>query len=498
MIFTKKFSYFNELIIFISGCAMPLAFAPFSLFPMAILSLAVLIFFWRNASPKRAFWQGVLFGIGIFGIGVSWVSVSFYRFGDVPFSVSAILTLGFVFILSSYIGLLGGLLARFAPKDNLLKYSLIIPSAWTIIEWIRGWFLTGFPWLSVGYSQIDSPLSGFAPLFGVYGISWIVVFSASLFVFAGLNKQKFAIIVVFILWGLGALLQNSTWNQAVDKPLDVVLLQANIPQEMKWLPEQRVPTMENYLKLSLDHGDADIIIWPETAIPMFFHQLMYYSSHFWETLLNEQKKGVDFLIGVPILNIETEQYFNSVMSLSDKSSVYYKRHLVPFGEYVPFQSTLGALLQFLNVPMSDFSAGKDQQANLQAAGQSIGVSICYEDTFGKYVRTSLPSASLLVNVSNDAWFGDSIAPHQHLEIARMRALESGRFLMRATNTGISAVINAKGKIVAQSPQFKTHALKASVQPYQGRTPYVYFGDNLVIILLILFIILGSFAQRRSD
>jgi len=434
----------------------------------------------------------------MFGVGVSWVYVSFYRFGNVPLSVSAFLTFGFVFILATYIGLLGWLLTRFTSKDNLLKYSLIIPSAWTLIEWTRGWFLTGFPWLSVGYSQIDSPLSGFSPLFGVYGISWIVVFSASVLVFAGLNRKKSAVLAVLIIWGLGAILQNSTWNQAIDEPLDVVLLQANIPQEMKWLPEQRVPTMENYLKLSLGYSDADIIIWPETAIPMFFHQLMYYSPNFWETLINEQKKGGDFLIGVPILNTETERYFNSVISLSDKPMVYYKRHLVPFGEYVPLQTILGNLFQFLNVPMSDFSAGEHQQANLQAAGQSIGVSICYEDTFGKYVRTSLPEASLLVNVSNDAWFGDSIAPHQHLEIARMRALESGRFLMRATNTGISAVIDAKGKIIAQSPQFKTHALKTTVQPYQGRTPYVYFGDNLVIILLILFIILGSFAQRRSD
>jgi len=292
-------------------------------------------------------------------------------------------------------------------------------------------------------------------------------------------------------------LQNTTWNQATDKTLTVVLLQANIPQEMKWMPEQRVPTMEKYLRLSQDYRNADIIVWPETAIPMFFHQLVEYSPNFWETLINEQENGADFLIGVPVLNLQTGQYFNGVMSLSDNPSVYYKRHLVPFGEYVPFQALVGALLQFMDVPMSHFSAGKPRQANLQAAGYSIGISICYEDTFGKYVRTSLPEAHLLVNVSNDAWFGDSIAPHQHLEIARMRALESGRFLLRATNTGISAVINDKGKIVAQSPQFQTFALKTTVQPYQGRTPYVYFGDTLVVILLILLISLGSLAQRRT-
>jgi apolipoprotein N-acyltransferase len=249
--------------------------------------------------------------------------------------------------------------------------------------------------------------------------------------------------------------------------------------------------MQRYLRLSQTQRTAHLIIWPETAIPLFHHQ----APEFLELLAEErQRYGIDFLVGIPVMETDG-RYFNSVMNIDAHPNFYYKRHLVPFGEYIPFQSSLGNLLHWLNVPLSEFSAGTFQQPNLPGAQQVIGISICYEDVFGELIRTSLPQATLLVNVSNDAWFGDSIAPHQHLEIARMRALETGRYLLRATNTGISALIDAKGKVTARAPQFEIYALRGQAQPYHGTTPYVRFGNRLVITLLILCVIIGSFIHH---
>jgi len=280
--------------------------------------------------------------------------------------------------------------------------------------------------------------------------------------------------------------------------LKIALIQGNVPQEFKWLSGYQIQSMQRYLHMSQKNRDANIIIWPETAVPLFYDDVPKYAPYFLERLKAEHiEYGTDFLIGIPVRK-KDGTYFNSVASIGTQQGFYYKHHLVPFGEYIPFKSSLGNLLKLLDVPMSEFSAGAPEQANLKSAGERIGVSICYEDAFGELVRNSLPSATLLVNVSNDAWFGDSIAPHQHLEIARMRALESGRYLLRATNTGISAVIDVKGKITALAPQFKIIALRAQAQPYQGATPYVRFGNGLVVALLLICVLLGWFVQRSDQ
>lgn len=485
-------SWLAHFLAFLIGCSLPLAFAPFSFFPMAIIALALLFMLWQNISPHLAFWRGLFFGIGMFGVGTSWIYISIHQFGNVPLLASLFITLLFTLFMALYLAILGGGMNYLFPKDNFIKLFLGFPTAWVLVEWIRGWFLTGFPWLSIGYSQIDSPLSGFAPLIGLYGVSWLTAFTASLLVVLYRNKKLLYLFFLVILWSSGRMLLQVDWSQAVDKPpLKVALLQGNIPQDFKWLPDYQTPTLDRYFELSRNNYDVDLMVWPETAIPMFYHQVPELIDY-----LNEQHTThhLDFLIGIPVLN-EKKEYFNAVMSISEKPDFYYKRHLVPFGEYIPLHAILGRLLQFLNVPMSEFSAGTSQQKNLYSAGQYLGISICYEDVVSELVRSSLPEATLLVNVSNDAWFGHSIAPHQHLEIARMRALESGRYLLRATNTGISAIINPKGKIVAQAPQFQIYTLKGEVQAYQGLTPYIHFGDQWIILLIFLSGVLGIMMEH---
>lgn len=478
------------------GASLPLAFAPFSVFPIAWLSPAILFLLWRDQTPARAFGRGLLFGIGLFTVGISWINNSFYYFGGIPLPGSILLTLGFICSMALYPALLGWLLTRGLPKIHAVKLLLIIPAGWVLMEWLRGWLFTGFPWLTLGYSQIDSPLRGFAPLLGVYGVSWVTVFIASALAYIFHYKRHFLPIglLIVILTGSGGLLSQMTWHYPVGKPLEVALVQGNIPQEYKWATGFQIPSIQRYFDLSQAHRDANLIIWPETAIPLFHHQII----GFLELLQTERtRNGTDFLIGIPVMNPEKTAYFNGVMSISENTGFYFKRHLVPFGEYIPLQSILGKLLKLLNVPMSEFSAGAADQPNLQVANQAIGLSICYEDVFGELLRSSLPAATLLVNVSNDAWFSDTLAPHQHLEIARMRALESGRFLLRATNTGISAVIDAHGQIVKQSEPSKVYVIRAQAQPYQGTTPYIYLGNALVIILSFLCILIGIYLERRN-
>lgn len=481
--------YLGNILALVAGGSLPLAFSPFSFFPLTILSLATLFLLWQYSSPSQAFWRGLFYGLGMFGVGISWVNHSFYQFGEMPLVGAFVLTAAFVLLMALYPALLGGLLNRFPVKNQVLRIIIILPASWTLVEWLRGWLFTGFPWLSIGYSQIDSPLNGFAPLLGVYGVSWVTALTASFIVY-GYNKQKIwlMLLLISVLWSSGWLLSQITWTQPVAKPIKVALVQGNIPQDFKWSTDFQLPTIERYFTLSEQHHDVDLIIWPESAIPLFYHQVPEVLDY-----LNVERQNyhTDFLIGIPVMSEDQQRYFNSVMSISAHPSFYHKRHLVPFGEYIPFQTLLGNLLKLLNVPMSEFSAGKAEQPNLYAAKQTIGISICYEDAFGELIRSSLPSATLLVNVSNDAWFGDSIAPHQHLEIARMRALESSRYLLRATNTGISAIINAQGKIISQAPQFKITTLQGIAQPQQGLTPYMRFG-NYLIILFLSSLLIGNY------
>jgi apolipoprotein N-acyltransferase len=482
----RSTQFLGDLAALLAGALLPLAFAPFQIFPLAIISPAILFRLWQGVSARRAFARGWLFGLGLFGVGISWVQVSIHQFGlpVLAFSVSA--TVLFVVILSLYPAAVGYLANRFFPGGERLRFLLALPALWTGIEWFRGWFLTGIPWLNLGYSQIDAPLAGLAPVLGVYGVSLAVAWSAGVLGYVFTIRRMYLIACLLPLWGGAWLLGQVPWTEPVaGEPLEVALIQGNVQQAIKWEPSQRQAMLEHYLSLTTPHWGKDLIIWPETAIPEFYSE----TSPYVQALKAQAKAtGTDVLAGVPYLE-SREVYYNSVTSLG-QGAFYHKRHLVPLGEFMPLEPVMGKLLDFLSIPMSSFTSGSHDQPLLRAAGQAIGVSICYEDVFGEEVIDALPEAGLLVNVSNDAWFGDSLAPHQHLEIARMRALETGRYLLRATNTGISAIIDEQGKVIARSPQFESHALTAKVNAYQGITPYARWGNHAIVLFLAILLALA--------
>ena len=484
------------LIALLAGAIFPLGFAPFgwSLLPVvALATLAMLVF---PARSRDAFLYGWLFGIGQFGVGVSWVYVSIYLYGNAGLLLSIAVMLLFVMFLGLYPAIMAWAIARARIVSGSRYFLAAFPAAWALAEWVRAWLFTGFPWLNLGYSQIDSPLSGFVPILGVYGVGWMAALSAGLlgWLVSGGKGARFTVPAsLLLLWAGGFALSHYQWTEPAGDRLVATLVQGNIPQELKWKPEQQRATLERYVDLSREHFDSDIIVWPETAIPAFYDEV---EADLINPLREELgQRNVSLVTGVPVLDRSHWNYYNSVISLDQPGRFYYKVHLVPFGEYLPLRNWLAGVLGFLPVPQADFSAGKLQQSLLEAAGYPIGTSICYEIAFGEQLINALPDAALLVNVSNDAWFGDSLAPHQHLEMARMRARETERYLLRATNTGISAIIDADGALVARSQQFETQTITGEVQPRMGATPYVRWGNWPVLIVCLFMLLL---AGRLTD
>lgn len=491
----------GEIAALSSGAALPLAFAPFSIYPLAIICIAVLFALWRTVTPARACWRGFLFGLGMFGTGVYWVFISMNDFGGMSWQLSLTITLLLILVLALFPALAGYTAVRLTGKqdaDGFPVFLLIYPAVWAMFEWIRGWFLTGFPWLNLGYSQIDAPLAGFAPLTGVYGISLIVALSAALLLamIHGRNMIRGgSLALLTVLWLGGGLLAMVDWTRVAGEPLRLSLVQGNVPQDLKWHPGMREVTLEIYADMSREHWDSDLIVWPETAIPMFEYQ----ARPFLDRMAEEARAhGTEMLVGVVYEDRVTQRYYNSLITLaSDPPGRYHKHHLVPFTEYLPLRSIFGDLIDLFDIPMSNFAAGDRSQAPLELLGQRIGLSICYEDAFGEEIIRALPEATLLVNVSNDAWFGDSIAPHQHLQIARMRAAETGRYLARGTNTGVSAFIGPRGELLSTAAQFESTVLTDQVEPREGATLYVLVGNGLFVGMAVLMLLAGWLGNRRS-
>jgi apolipoprotein N-acyltransferase len=451
---------------------------------------------WRELPPGPAAWCGFFFGLGMFGLGVSWVYVSLHDFGNMPAALAVVAVALFVGIMALFPALLGFLQARITGEGRRLL--LFLPAAWVLLEWVRGWFLTGFPWLSLGYSQIDTPLAGYAPQLGVYAVSWATALSAGLLVRAWQDRRRALtryVPALLVVWVAGFALGRIEWVRPVDGPVRVALVQANIPLTVKWDPAWRQEIVNLYVRLSAQHRQADLIIWPETAMPAYLHEIEDEFLPRLQQLARAENQA--FLFGVVEQHtVDGEaRIYNSVVSVGEQIGVYRKRHLVPFGEYLPLSFLLEWLLDYLHIPMSTFSSWADRQPPLAAAGQKIGVSICYEDVFGEEVIRALPQATLLVNVSEDAWFGESFAPYQHLQKARMRALESGRPLVRATNTGVTAAIDYQGRLITQAPAFTRQVLTAEVQPMRGATPYVRGGNLPVVLLLLGAVALAAWLAR---
>lgn len=496
--------WITALAALVSGGLLPLAFAPFNWAVLAIPLLAFYLGLPDIHRPGRTFLHGYLFGVGCFGIGVNWVHISIHEYGGTPLAAAMLVAALLVAFLALFPALAAWLSVRLVPRPGWQRYMLIGPAAWVLAEWVRGWIFTGFPWLLAGYSQLDTPLSGYATIVGVYGVGLLLMMTAGALT-AGITArtlpQRFTVLVVVMtLWLGGAMLQHREWSHSSGQPLDVSLIQGNISQDHKWQKAWQVATLERYLTLTRQEWDdpdwkADLVIWPETAIPAFYHQI---EQGFLPQLRSETRQaGSELLTGIPVLDRQHWKYYNAVMEVGGDDAFYYKRHLVPFGEYLPLREWLGGLLQVMPLPVADFSTGTADQPLLHVDGHPVGVSICYEVIFGEEVIDTLPEAELLVNVSNDAWFGDSLAPHQHLQMARMRALETGRDMLRATNTGITAVIDQHGGILERGPQFEVAVVRASVQPRQGETPYVKWGNTVVLAAVGILLLLGYALRPRE-
>ncbi len=477
------------------GAMMTLAFAPlggWALAPVLVIPVLTLCLY---ATPRTAARYAFWFGVGLFLFGTYWVHISIHVFGQAPLWLSLVLMLGLVLIMALWYAAIGWLIAALS-RGSPARLMLAAPAAWVLIEWFRGWFLTGFPWLSLGYGQVDSPLAGWLPLLGVYGVSFIVVLSASAFVaslaFTG-RARSLALALAVVPWLAGFGLQWVPWSRPAGDALTATIVQGGIPQERKHLPEQFLPTLELYGKTIATHPDSDLIVWPEVAIPAAAQQVELYL----DALTHELSlRGQSLLLG--ILDAEGRDVYNSLLLLDGNGEqMYRKRHLVPFGEYFPVPRLLRDWIAgMIMLPSGDISAGEMQQPLLVLpGGTALAPAICYEDAYGAEQLYALPEAGLLVNVSNDAWFGDSIAPHQHLEIARARAAEAARYAIRATNNGISAFIGPRGELLQTAPQFRYATLTMEVVPLQGATPYTLAGNWPVITLSLALVLLFA-AKRR--
>lgn len=498
----------SSILATVAGGLAPLSFAPFKIWPMGVISLFFFLMALASSTPKQAFFRGWLYGLGFFGVGASWIYFSIHEYGftSVPFALllTGLFVAGLALLLSATFAYL--YVKIFSQREYCVLVSF--PALWVLFEWLRSWLLTGFPWLYLGNAHIDTWLSGWAPIMGVYGLSFIVAATAAL-MFQCLKKpfsqwrwgHYVAILLILSTWSAGLTLQSMNWSHAYGEPLQVTLVQPNISQHIKWRPEQQPITLRLLESTSAQHQDSDIIVWPENAIPLFAHQATRYLSRL--NILGEESHTT-FISGIPYWQPETRnnprKLHNSVITFGDGTdSIYHKQKLVPFGEYVPFQHLLRGLIQFFDLPMSDFGPGpKNQQPlRIKKDGYSILIApyICYEIVYPDFVRHLAKSSDFLLTISDDSWFGSSIGPHQHLEMARMRALENQRYLIRGTNTGITAIVDQSGRTLDQAEQFQQTSLTGQVRLMSGLTPFTRWGSTPILLLCLIFLIVSC--SRRS-
>ena len=503
------FTKWLYLLVFIAGALTVFAFAPFNVYPVAWLTPAILFFSLTKANTrKQYFYLSWLFGIGLFGAGASWPFYSLYFFAHAPLPMALVTTVLFVTVVALFsTGLFGLLAATFRHTPLLARLILFYPASWVFIEWTRNWLFTGFPWLYLGNSQIDTAFAGFAPITGVLGLSWICVLIAGAIIsFNDANKQArifspghvVPALLIFVLvmsaWGLSQI----NWTKASGKAFRASVLQGNVSQNEKLDPNNLDAMISLYRGMTQKAWQSDLIVWPETALFAPFNNHM-------ESLIlplqeslqaSPESAGKSILIGGFFVN-EKNSVENSVLALSaENRQIYSKRHLVPFGEYIPLLDYIRWLGQWIELPYSNIAAGKND-GTLDVVGQTAQLSICYEDAFGDEVIQSLPRSSLLINVTHDGWFTGSLEAEQHMQIARMRSLETGRYMVRATTTGPSGIIDNKGKMVATAPTYTRKIITHNVQPMSGTTPYVKWGNWLVVGLSTLILLFGILLARKS-
>lgn len=460
------------------------SFAPFDFYPIVFFSLAGLTYLIRSCEPKQAAAIGFSFGLGMYLFGVSWVYVSLSQYGGMPFWMGSIAVIGFCSILAVF-SALPVYFASLLANKNQNRLFVLLPFTWVIFEWCKSWVLTGFPWLDIGYTQTQSWLFSWAPVGGIYLISFMVLIVAMLLLRTLLAKSFFSGAAIVVLFVLSYALSSVSWVQKQGAPLTVGVVQANIDINEKWVKSKQRGHVAEYQRLSAqlantDSKDLDLVVWPETALPLYLSQT---DESFWRAM---SPPNTAVLAGL-LDHDGTNSYNAAALSCAEsrnKPLPYRKRHLVPFGEYQPLKFLFSWVFDYLSLPMSDFAGWRGQQSLECDGGIHIGLSICYEDAFSNEYRSHLGDATILVNISEDAWFGDSFAPHQRRQLAQMRAGELGRPLVRAANSGPSLFIDEKGRVKAATGQFEVAAIQHQVQPMTGRTPFVVLGSWIVWLSIL--------------
>jgi len=484
-------AWLRALLALAAGAVLPLAFAPYEVWPFGALCPAVLMWLWQGATPREAARLGLLFNAGTFGVGTYWLLLSL-PLGGAPLWLAVFLWLGLTGIMTLYHAALGYACARWLPAGGALRWLVGLPAAWLLIEWWRGWFLSGFSWLSLGYSQTDSVLAGLAPVTGVYGLTAALLLSAGALTALACGGWRTRVGAVFALaapWAAGAALLGTSWTRPSGAPVSVAVVQGAVPQDEKWQENNRDTTLNLYQSLTEQALGTALIVWPESAPADTANDLVPYLTRLYH---EAHARGSALVIGVlraegGVSDSDPIRYYNSVLALDVAVSWYDKHHLVPFAEFFPVPPFVRSWMRLANLPYSDFTPGAAGQPPLPAAHLELGTTVCYEDAYGSSMLRALPKADALVNVTNDAWFGHSSARHQHFQIARMRALEEGRYLVRAANDGISAVVGPHGEVVARAAEFRPVVLRSQVTPLTGLTPYARVGNWPVLILAALLL-----------
>lgn len=486
----------------LSGAAFTFCFAPYHLWWIAIPALWILFAIHPFGQQRKAFLQGWLFGLGFYGNGVWWIYVSIHEHGNASVLLATFLTALFVACIALFFALQFYLSSKLVNgKANWLLKGLSFSVSWVLFEWIRTWFLTGFPWLFLGNTQISTPLAGWAPILGVYGVSTLFLFSVVAIHLAykeRLSKPAMSLATTSILvWLTGWGLSGIQWTQQAKTPFSVAFVQANIPQAIKWKPENRNKIIENYIQLTNQLWSNDLVIWPETALPL----LMNNAKDLLE-FLDKRAKDTDTALVMGILSGERlangrTAIYNSFTGLGESEGLYHKQKLVPFGEYVPLEKLLRGAIEFFDLPMSDMQKGSTEQSLLRYRDTLLMPYICYEVVYPDFVAEYAGDAQILVTVSNDSWFGTSIGPHQHLEIAQMRALENQKYMLRGTNNGITAIIQPDGTIAKRAEQFVEVTMTGEAYLREGSTPFARLGSWPTLVFVFLSIATLWRLQRKE-
>lgn len=480
-----------SLLSFVAGALLVFGFSPYPFWWLGLLSPALLLICWLGATPGQAFRRGFWFGLGEFGVGTSWIYISIHKFGNADVKLAGLITALFILLMATYPALQGYFFSKlYRRRSWIARCCLAFPALWVCFEALRSYLFTGFPWLALGYTQTDTLLAAYAPVISVFGISLVVTMlsgaTIALFTPIGLLRRGMVLIMIGgLCYGAWAL-KPMTWTTPTRNPLSVALVQGNIAQSLKWDANETMRTIQKYVQATAPYWDYNLIVWPEASVPLLLSQAQGLVA---ELDSMAKQHGATLLFGIPISNADNTRYYNGMLAVGMGQGSYLKRHPVPFGEYIPLPSIFGRVMQYFEIPMSELSKGPAQQALIRTDHSLLAPFVCYEVTYPNEVVKYSRGSALLVTVNDDSWFGDSLAQPQQLQMARMRTLETGRAMLYASNTGITAIIDQQAKLSAVAPENVLTVLTGQVQPVTGETPlmrwYFYPLIGLISIMLLL-------------